>query len=362
MRLCRNPDLLIGWGPEGLLVKNLASGTGIVGPADVVRVLDLFDRPRTPEEAAGLDASAAEDRTELLRDIATLRRLGFLIPESSAPARSRVAAWKGNMAAAQYHVACRDASYLREPTEVERYVRANILSARKPPRFKRYSKAPRRPLPASAPAGDALALSSLLRRRRTVRDFARAPVPLRDVALLLRTTFGVTGMVDTDLLGRMALRTSPSAGALHPVEAYVLAWNVEGLAPGVYHYDVAGNELRRLRRGNFRNAAVDAASGQDWIGRAGFLCVMTAVFPRVLWKYQLEDAYRTLFLDAGHLGQTFCLAATSLGLGPFTTAAIQDSKIEKLLRIDGIDEFPVYLCGAGVPARTAPGRSPRKAR
>lgn len=158
-------------------------------------------------------------------------------------------------------------------------------------------------------------------------------------------------MVDTDLLGRMALKTSPSAGALHPVEAYVLAWNVRDLAPGVYHYDVRGDELRRLRRGSFRKAAVEAASGQDWIGGAAFLCVMTAVFPRVLWKYQLEDSYRTLFLDAGHLGQTFCLVATSLGLGPFTTAAIQDTKIEKLLRIDGIDEFPVYLCGAGIPSK-----------
>jgi len=354
VRLRRDPDLLLRWGPEGFLVQNLSSGIGITGPADVVRVLDLFDRPRTPRQAAAL--SGSEDRAGLLRDIATLRRLGFLVPESRTAARGRVTAWKGNVAAAQYHAACRDAPYLREPVEIERYVRANILSARKPPRFKRYPKAARHPLPLSPPGSaprsdaDTLALGKILRRRRTVRDFARSPVPLEDFAFLLRTTFGITGMVDTDLLGRMALKTSPSAGALHPIEAYVFAWNVQGLAPGIYHYDVRGDELRRLRRGNFRNAAVEAASGQDWIGGAAFLCVMTAVFPRVLWKYQLEDAYRTLFLDAGHLGQTFCLVATSLGLGPFTTAAIQDSKIEKVLRLDGIDEFPVYLCGAGVPA------------
>ena len=77
---------------------------------------------------------------------------------------------------------------------------------------------------------------------------------------------------------------------------------------------------------------------------------MTAVISRSLWKYQDEVTYRTLFLDAGHLAQTFCLLATARGLGPFTTAAIQDSYIEKLIGIDGVEEFPVYLCGAGVPA------------
>jgi SagB-type dehydrogenase family enzyme len=99
---------------------------------------------------------------------------------------------------------------------------------------------------------------------------------------------------------------------------------------------------------------VRAASGQTLVGRAGFLCVMTAVFGRSLWKYDDEVTDRTLFLDAGHLAKTFCLFATARGLGPFTTAAIQDSFIEKFLGIDGTKEFPVYLCGAGVPAKARP--------
>lgn len=332
-------------------MRNLSSGVGIVGPASVVRILDLFDRPRTAREAASL--LPREERAEILQGIAALRRHGFLIAETAVrKSVSRAAAWKGNIASAQYHAACRDLPYLREPAEIERYVRSHILSRPKPPRFKRHARATRLPLPVGAglPSGETAALVGVLRRRRTVREFLRRPVPLADLARLLRTTFGVTGTYETDLLGPVAIKTSPSAGARHPVEAYVIAWNVEDLAPGVYHYDVAGDELRRLSRGDFRRAAVEAASGQDWIGGAGFLCVMTAVFPRVLWKYQLEDAYRTLFLDAGHLAQTFCLVATALGLGPFTTAAIQDSRIEKLLKIDGVEEFPVYLCGAGVPA------------
>jgi SagB-type dehydrogenase family enzyme len=362
LRLRRHPDLLVGWRPEGLLVRNLSSGTGLLGPADVVRILDLFEPPRNAREAAAL--LPAGDRAGAIRAISLLHRHGFLISEAAAArVRSRAAAWKGNIASAHYHAACRDLPYLREPAEIERYVRENILSTPKPPRFKRFrsasASAARVRLPEAALAGDAAALAAVLGRRRTVRRFRRRPVALTDLAHLLRTTFGVTGFYATDLLGPVALKTSPSAGALHPVEAYVLAWNVEGLARGVYHYDVAGDELRRLSRGDVRTAAVEIASGQDWIRGAAFLCILTAVFPRVLWKYQLEDAYRTLFLDAGHLGQTFCLVATSLGLGPFTTAAIQDSKIEKLLRIDGVEEFPVYLCGAGVPAPAATRRKTR---
>src|SRR5438552_3816782 len=157
--------------------------------------------------------------------------------------------------------------------------------------------------------------------------------------------------MEVGLLGRLVAKTSPSAGGLHPIECYVLSWNVRGLPAGLYHYDVAGNEMRRLRSGDFRREAVEAASGQRWVGKAAFLCVMTAVFRRTLWKYRYETAYRVLWMDAGHLCQTFDLLATAYGLGPFQTAAIQDSFIEKLIGLDGIKEFPLYLCGAGVPAK-----------
>ena len=72
------------------------------------------------------------------------------------------------------------------------------------------------------------------------------------------------------------------------------------------------------------------------------------MFTRSLWKYQSENAYRILWLDRGHLAQTFCLLATARGLGPYTTAALQDSFLEEFLGVDGVREFPVYLCGAGV--------------
>ena len=157
-------------------------------------------------------------------------RIPDLPRRAAARARSRATAWKGNVASAQYHAACRDTS-VPPRAGGDRAVRAreHPLLARSRRASSATPRATRGPLAATPlPTGEAAALAAVLRARRTVREFRRRPVPLADFAHLLRTTFGVTGTLETDLLGPVALKTSPSAGALHPVEAYVIAWNVRG--------------------------------------------------------------------------------------------------------------------------------------
>jgi SagB-type dehydrogenase family enzyme len=86
------------------------------------------------------------------------------------------------------------------------------------------------------------------------------------------------------------------------------------------------------------------------------LFLMTAVFPRTMWKYHHARAYRVVLLNAGHLCQTFCLVATWLGLAPFCTAALKDTLIEKDLGIDGIRESVLYVAEVGVPATSVRAR------
>jgi SagB-type dehydrogenase family enzyme len=198
-------------------------------------------------------------------------------------------------------------------------------------------------------------LQAALNDRRTTRRFGRRPVPLAAFARVVLGTWGQTGWLDGGVFGRLLAKTSPSAGARHPIECYVLSWRVAGLGAGLYHFDVQEASLARMRRGDFREVAVKLAGGQPWIRDAAFLCVMTAVADRVFWKYASSDAYRLFLLDAGHLAQTFCLLATASGLGPFTTAALSERRIQRLLGLDGISEFPVYMCGAGA----RPGKSAR---
>ena len=348
-RVLRNPDLLVYWLGEDLFVKNLQTGTKVIAGAEAVAVLDAFSRPRRRTDA--LEALDRYEAASFHRAIRRLKRLGFLLPEKEARRRiARLKVWKSNVASAHYHEACRNGVFLERPVEIRKYFRNHVAARPRPSPFKRYRSTVRLPLlrPPLEEVSPA-SFGDVLRSRRTVRDFLRSPVRMEDLAAVVGGTWGRTGWVVGETLGRGLLKTSPSAGALHPIECYVLAWNVRGLAPGLYHYDVAADELRRLRAGNFRTQAVRAASGQRWIGGAAFLCVMTALFTRSLWKYELETAYRDIWLDSGHLAQTFCLLATARGLGPFTTVAMQDSFIEKLIGLDGVKEFPVYLCGAGVP-------------
>jgi SagB-type dehydrogenase family enzyme len=347
--LRRNPNLLVCWKGKRLSVRNLESGRGLFGPTALVDLLDRFDEPRSERAVArGFDGY---DKRSVEAAIRRLRDFGFLLPAGDAARRtSHVDAWKQNIASVQYHVATRDLRYLRTSAAADSFLRSRLAAERQPAKFKRYRRAlPRRLSRAPLPP-EAVVLRRVLEARRTVREFARSPASFEAFSEILRGTWGSTGHLEGGVLGRLITKTSPSAGARHPIECYVLAWNVSGIRPGLYHYDVRGDELRRLRSGDFRAEAVEAASGQKYVGRAAFLCIMTAVFARTLWKYEFENAYRVVWLDAGHLAQTFCLLATSLGLGPFQTAAIQDSHIEKLIGLDGIKEFPVYLCGAGVPA------------
>jgi SagB-type dehydrogenase family enzyme len=186
---------------------------------------------------------------------------------------------------------------------------------------------------------------------------------LVDLASILSLTWGVHRWVKFEGVGRVALKTSPSAGARHPIEVYVLAATVNGLPRGLYHYAADTHRLEFLRGAATSRDVVAFLADQWWYSSAAALFLMTAVFSRNQWKYRDPAAYRTVMLDAGHLCQTFCLLATWLGLAPFCTMAFDQVLVEKKLRLDGVEESLVYAAGVGHrPSGVdwAPWPSPRK--
>jgi SagB-type dehydrogenase family enzyme len=190
----------------------------------------------------------------------------------------------------------------------------------------------------------------VLLNRRTKRDFLRKKISFHDFSTLILWTWGKTHTIKSDI-GQSILRTSPSGGARHPIEVYPVVLRVQGLDPGIYHYSVRHHEVECLKKGTFEDLVLQSCSNQKWVRDAAAVFFMTAVLERTMWKYTHSHAYRVILLDAGHIGQTFHLVCTKLGLAPFTTAATNDRAIENALGIDGVTEIPVYTVAAGLPGR-----------
>jgi SagB-type dehydrogenase family enzyme len=134
---------------------------------------------------------------------------------------------------------------------------------------------------------------------------------------------------------------------------------VKGLEPGIYHYSVERDALTLVKKGFFEEEVIDICRQGDYVRGSSAVFFMTSIVERSMWKYPMAHALRVILLDAGHLGQTFHLVCTALGLAPFTFAATDTDGIEKLLSIDGVREIPVYTCTVGVPAEVDDARADR---
>lgn len=188
-----------------------------------------------------------------------------------------------------------------------------------------------------------------LQQRRTHRRFASGALSAQHLGTLLGVTFGVQAWAHTPE-GPLALKTSPSGGARHSLEAWVWVRRVEALDPGLYHYRSDVHGLTRLDDRPAPDRVTAWLPAQDGYEGAPVVVAVASVLARVAWRYRSARAYRVVLIEAGHLAQTFCLTASALGLAPFCTAALADSVIESHLGLDGQVSPVVYAMGAGRPA------------
>lgn len=183
----------------------------------------------------------------------------------------------------------------------------------------------------------AASLEELLRQRRSVRDYADAPLTKDEVLKLLWVGQGVTRA--------WGGRTAPSAGALYPLEVYLVAGNVENLAPGVYKYKPRENELTRVKDEDVRTSLAAAALGQSWVREGAIDIVIAAVYERTTFKYGSRGV-TYVHMEAGHAAQNICLQATALGLGLVTVGAFQDELVKMIVGM-AADETPLYVIPVG---------------
>ena len=351
--LCRSRFLVSYWEGKQLYFENYLTRKKIAASMETAALLDFFSGWKREEE---MFRRWPEYTPKSLRNaVRLLVREGFVQKSAvrKPPEDSREKAlhgWKEwNPAAGFFHMRTKD-SYSEEisPEEIRR-VEELLESGRVPSPVKKYPRS--RAIPFAREAYDD-EFPRVLLERRTWRKFGRAAVSKELIGRLLHLSFGVQRWQQIPEGGRFANKTSPSGGALHPAEAYVVAQNVEGIPKGIYHYDAVGHRLHEIRRGASAAEIQRLLAGQWWFRDAGFVVFLTAVFGRTQWKYDYPRAYRAVLAEAGHLCQTFCLTATWLGLAPFCTMAFADSSIERALKVDGISESVVYAMGAGTrPAK-----------
>ena len=191
-------------------------------------------------------------------------------------------------------------------------------------------------LPAPDLEGDT-SLEGTLHRRRSVREFSVDPLNLSEISQLLWAVQGIT-----DPTGK---RTAPSAGALYPLEIYLVAGKVDGLAPGVYRYIPAEHSLVRILASDPRNELYTAALSQDAVKHAPAVLVMAAVFERTTVKYGGRGD-RYIHMEAGAAAQNIYLQAESLNLGTVFIGAFHEDQVKKVLQLQG-QEQPLGLMPVG---------------
>ena len=350
VQLRRAKSLFVYWRDDRLFFHNFARQLTFSGRPVTWEVLAFFGKWRTPQEA--LDHFAAYTTKSVRSALSQLVKQGLLLVKGSAQAMqdSRLETeWSPWLPEGSFHFSTKNAAFVDDNLSLNEW--KAILPKTSQPKIFKTVKGVGKKLPPVRDFPDSEFIQ-VLKARKTHRQFSKDQVTLASVSELLSLVWGATGFLHSPVFGKLLHKTSPSGGARHPGEVYLMALRVKGLSPGVYHYHPAHHHLKKISTNATRKKAWLYCARQDYVKDAAALFLMTAVFRRTMWKYHLARAYRVVLLDAGHLCQTFCLVATWLGLAPFCTAALKDTLIEEDLGIDGIRESVLYVAGIGLPAPT----------
>jgi SagB-type dehydrogenase family enzyme len=197
------------------------------------------------------------------------------------------------------------------------------------------------PLPTDLPA---TGVSTLTPHTHQVRVEETIP-SIRELAYLLYYTAGITKKL-VHAGGEIYFRAAPSAGALYPIEIYLICMDLPGLAAGVYHFSPAKYGLHQLRQGDYRKLLIQAGAFDSYLLQAPLCLIFTSITWRTAWKYQARS-YRYHFWDCGTMLANALAAATAVDLPAELLMGFVDAQINHLLGIDGQDEKSLCLLPIG---------------
>lgn len=189
-----------------------------------------------------------------------------------------------------------------------------------------------------------MSLLDVINKRKSHRRFVDLPLSLEELSFLLWTTQGIKRTTPN---GVTTFRTVPSAGSRHAFETYLLIKNVTSLSPGLYRYLPAEHKLLPIKSEPYLPTKLaDACCGQTFIASAAVTFIWTAIPYRMEWRYSVL-AHKVIAIDVGHVCQNLYLAAESIHAGTCAIGAYFQDRVDKLIGVDGKEEFAIYLSPVG---------------
>lgn len=325
---------------------NFLRQTSFVCSGDLLRLLDYLSDWRASETIGEvLPGFDADDIRECLD---ALVEMGGVVVHGSAEhdeETRKVEQWEWGIPSAMLHYCEQNRKFVsRDEAET-----IQIERARERPEVDLYTLNTRYGQVTQFP--DPLAKTSVLElmaKRRTVREVDQVAITQEALSDCLFAGLGITSRT-RNCVNQLPLSMTPSGGARNPYEGYVYVREVEGLEPGFYHYSAMEHSLGMIKHGAINDPA-GLVGDQPWVSTMSAIVFLCADFSRTMWKYQDNNAYRVVLIEAGHIGQNIMLAATEHGLTACPSAALAHERIAGHLQLDHDLQAPVYALMIGKPA------------
>lgn len=183
-----------------------------------------------------------------------------------------------------------------------------------------------------------------IKNRKSRRKYTKEEVSLVELSFLLMATQGIKKV---DKNGVFSVRTVPSGGARHPFVTYLAIQKVKDIEPGIYRYHPVRHQLEFLFfNENSADLISEGTYDQPFAGNCAVTFIWSVIPYRSEWRYHIS-AHKTMLLDAGHVCQNLYLACEAISAGTCAIAAYDQKFMDDFLKLDGQDEFVVYLAPVG---------------
>jgi len=225
------------------------------------------------------------------------------------------------------------------------YMAPHITNNEREPQYKEYREVKQFVLPSTNTKNMTPTFDAII-HRRSIREYTTDDLKPHQLSKILWAAQRITARVKG-----VELRAVGSAGALHPIETYVVINKAGDYPQGLYHYNVRAHALDLLIQDQFQIGLVNACMGQEFVGDAPVCFVWTGVFNRITWRFA-QRAYRYVYLECGQILQNATIACQALDIGCCEIGAFYDDEINLLLGLEGLDETAICIMTAGMAKNT----------